>query len=194
MSKTYFCNGEEIDENQLILRIRNGEEKLFSHITSSYLPIVYKYISLLNCSDIDKDDFVQIGLLALYGAVNAYDFTSASFATFASLCIRRAIISELRYISSKNQLSKDMFSNISDAELLNDNDPESAFIDKESINVLTDNIKLTLSAFEYNVLTAYLKFGNYSEVAKALAITPKEINNALQRARKKIRKSIGNIR
>lgn len=194
MSKTYFYNGEEIDENQLIHRIRKGEEELFSLITSSYLPIIYKYVSSLNYSDIDKDDFVQIGLLALYGAVDAYDFKSASFVTFACLCIRRAIISELRYVSSKNQFSKDILSTISDAELWNDNDPESAFIDKESISVLIDKIKLSLSDFEYKVLTAYLKFGNYSKVGEALAITPKEINNALQRARKKIRKSIGNIR
>ena len=194
MSKTYFYNSEEIDENQLILRIRKGEEELFSLITSSYLPIIYKYVSSLNCSEIDKDDFVQIGFLALYGAVDAYDFKSASFATFACLCIRRAIISELRYVSSKNQFSKDTLSTISDAELWNDNDPESAFIDKESISALIDKIKLSLSDFEYKVLTAYLKFGNYSKVGEALAITPKEINNALQRARKKIRKSIGNIR
>ncbi len=194
MSKTYFFNGEEIDENQLIMRIRQGEEELFSLITFEFLPVINKYVSALDCSGGDSEDFVQIGLLALCGAVDAYDFASASFSTFASLCIRRAIISELRYFSSKKQIPRGALSDINEAEIWNENDPESAFIDKESINVLTDKIKLTLSSFEYKVLTAYLKHGNYSKVGAALNITPKEVNNALQRARKKIRKSIGGSR
>lgn len=194
MSETYFYNGAEIGENQLILRIRNGENVLFSLISSAYLPVINKYVSVLDCSDSDREDFVQIGLLALCGAVDAFDFSSSSFATFASLCIKRAIISELRHISSKKQIPKLALVNIDNADLLDGNDPETLLMDKEDINLLTGKIKLSLSDFEYKVLTAYLKFGSYSEAATALDITVKEVSNALQRARKKIRKSIGGSR
>lgn len=189
--KTYFYKGEEIDENQLISRIQNGEEELFSLISSSYLPVINRYVSVLNCLDNDRDDFVQIGLLALCGAIDAYDFKSSSFSTFASLCIKRAIISELRHISSKKQIPASAVTSLEDSDIYEENNPESAFIDKESTNVLTDKIKSELSSFEYKVLIAYLKYSGYSEVASFLGITVKEVDNALQRARKKIMKSIG---
>lgn len=194
MAKTYFYNDKEINEEQLILRIRNGEDELFSLISSAYLSVINKYVSALDCSGVDREDFVQIGLLALCGAINAYDFSSASFYTFASLCIKRAIISEIRHFSAKKQIPYSCLSDITESDLWEENDPETAFLDKEGINVLTDKIKLTLSSFEYRVLTAYLKFGSYSEVASTLNISVKEINNALQRARKKIKKSIGGSR
>lgn len=194
MAKTYFYNGEEIEENQLLLRIRNGEDQLFAIISTAYLPIINKYVSLLECSNVDREDFVQIGLLALCGAINAYDFSSASFATFASICIKRSIISELRHISSKKHINQFMTTIIDENSLLEENDPETAFLNKENINVLTDKIKLVLSSFEYKAFNAYLKFGNYSEAALSLNVSVKEISNALQRARKKIRKSIGSGR
>ena len=194
MSETYFYNGEEISENQLILRIRSGEEDMFSLLTSAYLPVINKYLSTIDCSISDKEDFVQIGLLALYGAVDAYDFSSSSFSTFVSLCVKRAIVSELRRVSSKKQIPHLALVNIDDTDLSDDNDPETAVIDKEDIGFLVDRIKSALSEFEYQVLNAYLKFGGYTETARALNVTVKEVNNALQRARIKIRKSIGKVR
>ena len=65
---------------------------------------------------------------------------------------------------------------------------DDSFINKEDFIRFSDKIKLTLSSFEYCVLAAYLKYGNYSEVAQDQNVTVKEVNNALQRARKKIRK------
>lgn len=194
MSETYLYNGEDIEVNQLILKIRNGEEELFSLITAEYLPVINKFVSLIDCSDADKDDFVQVGLLALCGAIDAYDFKSSSFSTFASLCIKRAILSELRHISSKKHIPKTALINIDDNVLIDDNNPESTFLDKENITDLTDKIKLSLSSFEYKVLTAYLKYGSYSETATALCVSSKDVNNALHRARKKIKKSIGSYR
>ena len=191
MAETYFYNNEEFDENTLVLRIQKGEDELFSLLTAAYLPIIDLFVSALNCAASDKEDFVQIGLLSLYGAVGAYDFSSATFKTFASLCIRRAISSELRRISSKKQIPRDAIVSIDDADVFDINDPESALICKESVNMLTDRIRLSLSAYEYKVLNAYLKLGNYGEVATLLKITVKDVNNALQRARKKIKKSVG---
>ena len=81
-----------------------------------------------------------------------------------------------------------------DTVLIDDNNPESTFLDKENITDLTDKIKLSLSSFEYKVLTAYLKYGSYSETATALCVSSKDVNNALHRARKKIKKSIGSYR
>ena len=83
---------------------------------------------------------------------------------------------------------------ISDYEIADNIDPESSFIDKENAEMLNSKIKTALSKLEYKVLTAYLTYGSYSAVAEALSVSQKDVNNALQRARKKIKKSIGNFR
>lgn len=191
MSKTYLIDGVEISETDLIKRIKNGEKQLFPELCSSYIPLIYRYISLFDFPETDKEDFVQIGLLAISSAVDAYDFTSSSFSTFVSLCIKRSLISKRRKISSEEQFTTLAFSEDEELEIVQDNNPESLFINNESAAALVEKIKAELSDFEYSALTAYLKFDSYCQAAEFLSVTEKEFSNALQRARKKIKKSIG---
>lgn len=189
--KTYKVDGEIINEDEIILRIRSGQKDLFSYICASYMPLINYYVSSLNCSEYDREDFLQVGLLALSGCVDLYDFNSSSFSTFVSVCVKRAILSELRRLSAKKQIPIFALVDISECDLSDDNDPETSFIDKENIEALNKNIKSTLSVLEYKVLTSYLMFNSYSVVAKSLSISKKDVSNALQRARNKIKKSIG---
>ena len=48
-------------------------------------------------------------------------------------------------------------------------------------------IRQLLSKMEIQVLTLYLKGDSYAQIAASLEKTPKAIDNALQRIRKKIR-------
>ncbi len=189
--KTYTLFNEVISENELILRIRSGQKELFSYICTAYMPLINCYISALNCLETDREDFVQVGLLALSGCVDLYDFNSSSFSTFVGVCVKRAILSELRRISAKKQIPNSALVSIEECELFDVTDPETFFIDKESAENLNNKIKDTLSELEYKVLTAYLTFGSYAAVSQSLSIGQKDVNNALQRARKKIKKSIG---
>ena len=192
--KTYVVDDRSIDENTLIYKIRSGRKDLFSIISSAYIPLINHYISALNCSETDREDFLQVGLLALSGCVDLYDFNSASFSTFVGVCVKRALLSELRRVSAKKQIPPSAFVDDEGFELCDFFDPEASYIDKENAEILAKKIKEHLSALEYKVLTSYLMFGSYSAVAQALSITNKEVNNALQRARKKIKQSIGNVR
>ncbi len=189
--KTYTLYDEVISENELILKIRSGQKDLFSYICTAYMPLINCYISALNCSETDREDFLQVGLLALSGCVDHYDFTSSTFSTFVGVCVKRALLSELRRISAKKQIPQSVFVNIDEYDLFETANPETSFIDKESAECLNKKIKDALSNLEYDVLTAYLTLGSYSAVAGLLSISPKDVNNALQRARKKIKKSIG---
>ena len=178
----------EIEENEAIRRVQSGETEYFHFISSRYLPTINYMVSTFDIQSSDREDLIQEGLMALYGAVGVYDFTSASFATFASVCIKRGIISALRSMYKKGNIPQSLITSIDEVSLVYDSDPENTFINKEDFIRFSDKIKLTLSSFEYCVLAAYLKYGNYSEVAQDQNVTVKEVNNALQRARKKIRK------
>lgn len=176
------------DENDIIRRIQNGETDLFLTISAKYLPVINYYVSALDFNLSDRDDIIQEGLMALYSATRVYDFSSASFSTFASVCIKRSLLSALRHIYQKKHIPAHLIDNIDDISVIDGLGPEEAVINNESFTYFLDKIKLSLSSFEYSVLAAYLKFGNYNETADYLNVSVKNINNALQRIRKKILK------
>lgn len=183
-------NYSETVENEIICRIQNGDTELFSIISNRYLEHINYLISSINDSEVDREDLVQEGLLALYFAVSVYDFSSASFNTFATVCIKRSLISAIRRGCAKKRIPKNLFDSLDDFNDLKSNEfgPEDVIINKESFVYFLDKIKLKLSSFEYSVLVSYLKYGNYRDVSKNLSVPVKNIDNALQRIRKKIGK------
>ena len=64
MTFSYTENNMEIDENDIIRRIQNGETELFQILSNIYLPIINNYISLWDCSQIDREDLIQEALLS----------------------------------------------------------------------------------------------------------------------------------
>lgn len=183
-------NYSDTVENEIICRIQNGDTELFSIISNRYLEHINYLISSINDSDVDREDLAQEGLLALYFAVSVYDFSSASFNTFATVCIKRSLISAIRRGCAKKRIPKNLFDSLDDFNDLKSNEfgPEDVIINKESFVYFLDKIKLMLSSFEYSVLVSYLKYGNYRDVSKHLSVPVKNIDNALQRIRKKIGK------
>ena len=63
---------------------------------------------------------------------------------------------------------------------------EDIVIARESVSMLTSVLQQNLSDFENEVLRLHIVGCSYNEIAKRLAKTPKAIDNALQRVRKKL--------
>ena len=66
--------------------------------------------------------------------------------------------------------------------------PESILIDRENVSALENEMEKSLSSLENRVLHLYLEGNSYIEIAEILGKTPKSIDNALRRIRKKIKK------
>ena len=64
--------------------------------------------------------------------------------------------------------------------------PEEHFIERESANELLTKIKQVLSKYEYEVFSLYLNGYSYEDIKKDLGVETKSIDNAIQRARKKL--------
>lgn len=180
-------NSEETDE-LLIIKSREGNEECLQVLLNKYRPMVTYLASTFSVSYDEREDLIQEGLIALYFALKVYDFKSASFSTFASLCVKRAIISALRKTAKKGNVPKELIVAENFCEVGLDNNPETSYIARENFNDFSNKIKASLSEFEYTVLTAFLKCSNYAEMCEQLHITRKEADNALQRARRKIKK------
>ncbi len=146
----------------------------------------------------DSEDLIQEGMIGLLSAMRMYDAEkSASFRTFAEVCIRNRIASALR--SAVRKKHEPLNSGLSLEDVLSDESlslgnqafqrvPEEQVLARESAQEFQSTYWRCLSKFEAQVLRAYLRGYSYSEIASALGRDPKAVDNAVQRIRRKLAK------
>ena len=121
------------------------------------------------------------------------------------MCITRQIITAIKTatrqkhipLNSYVSLNKPIYDEDSDRtmlDVLSSNkvtDPEEVFISTELSSDLREKIKQNLSDLESQVLQSYLEGKSYQEMAKELNRHVKSIDNALQRVKRKIERTLG---
>ncbi len=192
MRRTVEQNINSVSDEQLVSLINSGSSYCLHHLINRYIGIIKtKVHTFLPQGDID--DMVQEGLIALYSAVQVYNPELSSFATFASVCINRALYSYVRTFYRKKQIPTDNLVYFDGCfDVAAPSTPESLFIEKESTGVLSSKIKSSLSSFEYKILLEYLGGDSYENIAEKLGISSKSVDNAMSRARTKIKAIINN--
>lgn len=178
------------DEAKLIEAAKNGDERAFESLVKIYKRILEYHIRQIDPNGINHDDLFQEGLIGLLKAVRSYDGKSASFATFASSCIRNSIISGVRKYSS--QVSKTQ--PLPEYDLQNETAPSAEQEHFDSINAkfLYDKVYEALSPFEREVFDMYLSEMPYESIAFVTGKDVKSISNAVFRIRTKLKQIIGN--
>lgn len=149
----------------------------------------------------DTEDLIQEGMIGLYRAIKFFAADkNASFSTFAYICIKRQIQSAIkRATADKN---KPLTNAVSIAEVSFDGDdedgsagfvlpslepnPEAQLISLENMEEIKKSIKQALSDKEFSILKKYLAGQNYLEIANALDINKKSVDNALSRIKTKL--------
>ncbi len=169
----------------LVLRARAGDDLAFSELAQHYRKLIYGYMNRFGISGGDEDDYVQEALIGLLRAVRTFDESSASFKTYASSCIRNALVGALRK-ESRRLTSNPVSWDASAEDLPSGETPESALIDRESSSILYNKIFSVLSAFEKNVFYCYLANMSCAEIASLLEREEKSVANALTRIRLKL--------
>jgi RNA polymerase sporulation-specific sigma factor len=120
------------------------------------------------------------------------------------MCITRQIITAVKTatrqkhipLNSYVSLNKKIFDDESEKVLIeviqedSVSNPEDLFISKEEYGVIENKIKEHLSPFEKEVLAKYIGGIAYQDIAKQLNKPVKSVDNALQRLKKKIEKSV----
>ena len=142
----------------------------------------------------DREDLVQEGLLGLLSAARYYrQDKKAEFSTFADVCIRNRMITALRRAERERGLSGVPLSINQDEGIHNlpagaGAEPEALLDDSEACEELLQKIMQTLSVMEREVVLLRLKGCGYSEIARTMQTTEKAVDNALQRARGKLKR------
>ena len=198
---------EDLEDEEIIHRIRKGCKRGMEHLIEKYKPLVRAKSRSYFLVGADREDSVQEGMIGLFKAIRDYrEEKSIPFRMFAEMCFPRQIITAVKTatrqkhipLNSYVSLNKRIFDEGSDKTLIemlqevSVTDPEELFISKEDYSVIEHKMVELLSPFEKQVLTMYLGGIAYQDIARQLNKPVKSIDNALQRLKKKIEKSLLN--
>ena len=202
---SFYSNDKSTNDEELLLKIKNGDEKALEELINNYKEIVNMKIGKYFIVGAEKEDIFQEGMIGLYKAIKSYDPDKQnSFKTFANLCIERQLITAIKtsnrqkhlplnsYLSLNNNAYDDE-NNVSLIDIFNQKtieDPLDTITKKEYYKLVEDKIEATLSDFEKEVLNSYAKGESYVKIAEKLNAPVKSIDNAIQRIRKKAAKNI----
>ncbi|MGY0395595.1 MULTISPECIES: sigma-70 family RNA polymerase sigma factor [unclassified Fusobacterium] len=189
-------NGELVTD-ELIIRAQGGDEEALDLILTEYKKLIFLNVKNYFMVGADQDDLLQEGTIGLLKAIKSYDKDRASFKTFATLCIRRQILTAVRSSTAqKNILLNEASGNNLETEdghedysqeLYSDlkYNPETLFLSKEKIMEFQDFVENNFSPFEKEVFNYMVKGFSYKEIATELSKTPKVIDNSFQRIKRK---------
>ena len=147
----------------------------------------------------DSEDLIQEGMLGFWYAILRFDASrSASFKTFAEVCIRNRILSAIKSASSmKHTPLNDRISleaaaepDSAEARIVSAEDtqpsPEEQVLARESVTEFFTTFAQSLSPLEQKILHLFLDGLSYQAIADALSKDVKSVDNAVQRIRRKL--------
>lgn len=194
-----------VTDEELILRIREGENTITDFIMEKYKNLVKSKAKSMYILGADREDLIQEGMIGLFKAVRDYDSgRDASFATFADLCVSRQMYTAVQASRRKKHIPLNTYISLyssnretesgEETHLIQslasrvDVNPEELLIDKENAQLLEKQIEKELSPFENQVLDLYLTGMSYVQIAKVLGKDEKSTDNALFRIKGKVKK------
>ncbi len=196
---------ERMPEEDLIIRAKRGSVPAIEHLLRKYRGLVKAKARTYFLLGADREDLIQEGMIGLFKAIR--DFSSGgqcSFRTFAALCVMRQMISAVKGASRHKHgvlntyVSMDGNGNegegdLSSRELMGGeqaHSPEVVVLRREFVSRISGAIDRSLSELEREVVRHYLKGSSYGEIARALGCKVKVVDNALQRAKKKLEQNV----
>ena len=203
MQTTEHCltSYNSVADEQLAIMAQNGDVGATEYILEKYKGLVKARARAYFLIGADREDIIQEGMIGLYKAIRDFPADKqSSFSAFADLCATRQIVTaiktatRLKHIPLNNyvSLNKPVYEDESEKTLIDIvaqtivSDPEQIVINEESYNHVSAEIFKCLSKFEKNVLDLYLEGKTYQEISVLLKRTPKSIDNALQRIKRKL--------
>lgn len=203
--KAYHNERDEI----LIERLREGESEITDFLMNKYKNMVRKKAASMYILGADREDLIQEGMIGLFKALSDYDMgRDASFKTFADLCVARQMYSAIE--NSKRQKNIPLNTYISLYVRMHPEEegseetlettlvagaqltPEEEIIDREEAARIEGLIEHELSDFERRAMDLHLTGMTSTQIARVLGRDAKATDNALTRAKGKLRKLLAN--
>lgn len=202
-SDNVFCKYKELTDEELITLLREGEAAVWEFILDKYKNLVRSKAKSMYILGAEPEDLIQEGMIGLFKAIRDYDpGRDASFFTFADLCVSRQVYTAVTssgrkkhmplntYVSLSSEDDGEEGTNLKEGADLSESNPETLFIEKENVENIEKLIETELSTSERQAFELYLTGMTYTEIAKVLGKDDKSTDNALQRAKNKLKKCL----
>ncbi|HTU15665.1 MAG TPA: sigma-70 family RNA polymerase sigma factor [Solirubrobacterales bacterium] len=191
---------------ELVIAAQAGDDRAASMIARHFERLVRAIAAPYYMPGAEPEDVVSEGMIGLVKAIRTYDpDRDSGFPHFAALCVRAEIQTavtrsrrEKRLIGlqarslSEPTIQPDpngdatIGATIADRTSLGTN-PERAVIDLDTARAIRELIRTGMSAMESEALIAVMSGRPYVELVQTLGVPAKTIDNAVQRARRKVR-------
>ena len=191
---------ENLPDEQIVSLAEKNHDAC-DYLLRKYSYLVKKTARSFYIIGADSDDLIQEGMLGLYGAINTFSKEKSSFKTYAISCIRNSILDAIKSANRlKNQplntsVSYNKQDEVNGAFLIDlftigIDSAETIAIANEQYANLVNVIYSTLTKKELAVLKLYLDGLTYQEIASALSLDYKSVDNTIQKIKKKLQKSL----
>ena len=180
-----------LPDEELVSLYREGVTEAVDFLLQKYKPLVRSRAVSKFLKGGELDDLIQEGMIGLYKAVRDYEPRNDK----AVLCIDRQLMHAIEMSSRQKRKAQ------TEAVLLTEDEwesymgpeesPEKILLEQEGADETYDKIYETLSRMEKIVFDLQLRGYDYREIAGILGRTPKSIDNAMQRIRRKTKEQTG---
>jgi len=188
-------------DEEIVACAKQGSKRATEHLLSKYRRLVEGKARSYFLVGADHEDVIQEGMIGLYKAIR--DFRAdklARFRAFAELCVTRQIITAVKTATRQKHLPLNRYVSLHRTATENGPDgalidalPDTCVVDPEKIALdsqvreyLKGSTRADLSALESMALQYYIQGLSYREMALLLSCRTKSVDNALQRAKRKI--------
>lgn len=189
-------------DEALVEMAQSGDREAANILVQRYEKFVRYLCRPYFAKDCTKDDIIQEGLIGLLKAIRMYKADKSVFLNYARL----SVVGQLNSMVTRIHRDKAYINQISgslDVQLFDDNpdrtlagairatdkSPEEIIIEQEGTELFYARIREYLSPIEQAVIIGYIEDKTYVEIAEQIGRGTKTVDNALQRAKQKLRKA-----
>lgn len=192
-------------DEELVLRAKRGHRSAIEELFRRYRGLVESKARSYFLAGADHEDVVQEGMIGLFKAVRDFRYHRAyAFRSFADLCVTRQIITAVKAASRQKHMALNNCISMDAPNAMCEPDqclvdilgeyrapsPEDVVTHRQFYEQVNGRVAEQLSELEGQALQLYLQGKSYSEIARDLERKVKQIDNALQRAKRKILRSL----
>lgn len=191
----------EQDKNyQKLIAARSGDKLAMNQLITYYEPEIRKIACKYFLPRADYEDLLQEGRIAIFKAVKSYNPASnIPFLHFLRMVIKRKLIDSLRAYNRQKHLNLNMAYSLNNTitddqeesflntiRTVDDQDPEAMIISLDETRFFLQELTRQFSSLELNVFRYYFLVGmKQREMTQELGMSPKSLDNAIQRIRRK---------
>lgn len=170
-----------LSNEELVKLSQNGDDRAKTALTMRFFNV--RGVGVENAVQ-DKDDFFQEGMIGFLNAVSSYDSSKGvPFEAYAVMCMHRKMSTASKKnvevpVDDENELLK----NIPDSS-----NPLEKVILNEQLSTVLSTCEDILSKTEKAVVFLVAGGLSYDEIGERLGMSAKSVDNAVQRARRKLK-------